>query len=160
MITMLQALAYFDKDIQNVWRGLAGIDVWPFPLRTISSFADMTPKKLNISICLMLNWYGFVKSQPNFIIFVWEEDILNVACKLISTILCDWHYLVVCQHNSRTNFILKQHRKRTILFLQDSVETRNRCCEQYMYCFVENLFRCKSAKNYKILLRFHKAISI
>jgi len=29
-----------------------------------------------------------------------------------------------------------------------------------MHCFVGNLFRCKSAKNYKILLRFLKAISI
>jgi len=36
-----------------------------------------------------------------------------------------------------------------------SVGTRNRCCEQYMHCFVENIFRCKSAKNYKIRLRFH-----
>jgi len=45
-------------------------------------------------------------------------------------------------------------------FLQGSVETGNRCCGQYMHCFVGNLFRCKSAKNYKIRLRFHKAISI
>jgi len=107
----------------------------------------------------MLNWYSFVKSPPNFIIFGWdwEEDILNIACKLISTILCDWHYLVVCQHNSWASFILRQHRKRTILFLQGSVETRNRCCGQYMHCFVGNQFRCKSAKNYKIQLRFHKA---
>jgi len=79
---------------------------------------------------------------------------------LISTISCDCHYLIVCQHNSWTNFILKQHRKRTILFLQGSVETRNRCCGQYMHGFIGNLFRCKSAKNYKIQLRFHKAISI
>jgi len=118
------------------------------------------PKKLYISICSMLNWYSFVKSQPNFKIFGWEEDILNIACKLISTILCDWHYLVVCQHNSWANFILRQHRKRTILFLQGSVETHNRCCRQYMHVFVGNLFRCKSAKNYKIRLRFHEAISI
>jgi len=27
------------------------------------------PKKLHICTCLMLNWYSFVKSQPNFIIF-------------------------------------------------------------------------------------------
>jgi len=27
------------------------------------------PQKLHISICLMLNWYSFMKSQPNFIIF-------------------------------------------------------------------------------------------
>jgi len=104
------------------------------------------PPKLHTSICLMLNWYSLVKSQPNFIIFGWGEDILNIACKLISTILCDWHYLVVCQHNSWANFILRQHRKREILFLQGSVETRNRCCGQCMHCFVENLFRCKSAK--------------
>jgi len=51
-------------------------------------------------------------------------------------------------------------RKRAVLFLQSSVGTRNRCCGQYMHCFIGNLFRCKSAKNYKILLRFHKAISI
>jgi len=69
----------------------------------------------------MLNWYSFVKSQPNFLIFGWEDDILNIACKLISTILCDWHYLVVCQHNSWANFILRQHRKGTVLFLQGSV---------------------------------------
>jgi len=112
------------------------------------------------NICLMLNWYSVVKSQPNFIIFGRGEDILNIACKLISTILCDWHCLVACQHNSWANFILRQHRKRTILFLQGSVETRNRCCGQYMHCFVWNLFRCKSAKNYKIRLRFHKVISI
>jgi len=37
-----------------------------------------------------------------------EDDTLNIACKLTSTILCDWHYLVVCQHNSRANFILRQ----------------------------------------------------
>jgi len=63
-------------------------------------------QKLHISICLMLNWYDFVKYQPNFITFDWEEDILNIACKLISTILYDWHYLVACQHNSWGNFIL------------------------------------------------------
>jgi len=85
---------------------------------------------------------------------------LNIACKLISTILCDWHCLVVCQHNSWAYFIFRQHRKRTILFLQRSVETRSRCCRQYMHCFVGNLFRCKSAKNYKIRLRFYKAILI
>jgi len=118
------------------------------------------PRKLHIFICLMLNWYSFVKSQPNFTIFGWEDDILNIACKLIRTILCDWHCLVVCQHNSWANSILRQYRKRTILFLQGSVETRNRCCGQYMHRFVGNLFRCKSAKNYKIRLRFHKAISI
>jgi len=28
------------------------------------------------------------------------------------------------------------------------------CCGQYMHCFVGNLFRCKSAKNYKIRLRY------
>jgi len=125
----------------------------------IDEFVQGGPKNRHISICLMLNWYSFVKSQHNLIIFGWEEDILNIACKLVSTILCDWHYLVVCQHNSRANFILRQHRKRTILFLQSTVETRNRCCGQYMHCFVENLFRCKSAKKYKIRLRFHKAIS-
>jgi len=27
------------------------------------------PKNMHISICLMLNWYSFVKFQPNFIIF-------------------------------------------------------------------------------------------
>jgi len=37
-----------------------------------------------------------------------NEDIFNIACKLISTILCDWHYLVVCQHNSWANFILRK----------------------------------------------------
>jgi len=111
------------------------------------------PRNCTFFICLMLNW-------PNFITFGWEEDILNTVCKLISTILCDWHCLVVCQHNSWANFILRQRRKRTILFLQGSVGTRNRCCGQYMLCFVGNLFRCKSAKNYKIRLRFHKAISI
>jgi len=37
--------------------------------------------------------------------------------------------------NSWASFILRQHRKRT-LFLQGSVETRNRCCGQYMHCFV------------------------
>jgi len=37
-----------------------------------------------------------------------EEDILNIACKLISTILCNWHYLVVCQHNSWANLIWRQ----------------------------------------------------
>jgi len=95
--------------------------------------------KNHIFICLMLNWYSFVKSLPNFIIFGWE-DILNIACKLISTVLCDWHYLVVCQHNSWANFMLRQHRKRTILFLQSSVGTRNRCCGQYMHCFVGNLY--------------------
>jgi len=98
--------------------------------------------------------------KVNFVIFGWEEDILNIACKLISTILCDWHCLVVCQRNSWANFILRQHRKRTILFPQGSVGTRNRCCGQYMHCFVGNLFRCKSAKNYKIRLRFHKTIII
>jgi len=46
------------------------------------------------------------------------------------------------------------------IILQGSVKTRNRCCGQYMHCFVGNLFRWKSAKNYKIRLRFHKAISI
>jgi len=86
----------------------------------------------------MLNWYSFVKYQPNCITFGWEENIMNIAYKLISTILCDWHYLVACQHNSWRNFILRQHRKRTILFLQGSVETRNRCCGQYMHCFVGN----------------------
>jgi len=76
----------------------------------------------------MLNWCNFVKSQPNYIFFLgWGEDILNIACKLISTILRNWHYLVVWQHNSWANFILRQHRKRTILFLQGSVGTRNRC---------------------------------
>jgi len=29
-----------------------------------------------------------------------------------------------------------------------------------MHCFVGNILRCKSAKNYKIRLKFHKAISI
>jgi len=79
-----------------------------------------------------------------FTIFCWEEDILNIVCKLISTILCDWHYVVICQHNSWANFILRQLRKWTILFLQGSVGTRNRYCGQYMHCFVGNLFRCKS----------------
>jgi len=51
-------------------------------------------------------------------------------------------------------------RKQTILSLQGSVGTHNRCCGQYMHCLVGNLFRCKSAKNYKIRLRFHKAVSI
>jgi len=37
-----------------------------------------------------------------------EDDILNIACKVISTILCDWHYFVVCQHNSWANFTLRQ----------------------------------------------------
>jgi len=115
-------------------------------------------KKLHVSICLMLNWYSFVKSQPNFIIIGWDEDILNIACKLISTFLFDWHDLVVCQHNSWANCIFRQHRKRTILFLQGSVEMRNRCYRQYMHCFVGNQFR--SAKKYKIWLKFHKAISI
>jgi len=55
---------------------------------------------------------------------------------------------------------MRQHRKQTILFLQGSVKTRKGCCGQYMHCFVGNLFRCKSAKNYKIWLRFYKAISI
>jgi len=41
----------------------------------------------------------------------------------MSTILWDRHNLVVCQHNSWANFIFRQHRKRTILFLQGSVET-------------------------------------
>jgi len=104
----------------------------------------------------MFNWYNFVKSQPNFIIFGLEEDILN---KLMSTVFCDWHYFVVCQRNSRANFIWRQHRKRTILFLQGSVGTRNGCCGQYMHCFVGNLFRCKSAKNYKIRLRCHNLTS-
>jgi len=93
------------------------------------------PKQLHISVCVTLNWYSFVKSQRNFIIVDWE-DILNIACKLISTVLCDWHYLVVCQHNSWANFILRQHRKRTILFLQGSVETCNRCCGQKCICIV------------------------
>jgi len=106
------------------------------------------PKKLHISICLTLNWYRFAKSRLNFIIFGWEEDILNIACKLISTILCVWHYLVVCQHNSWANFISRQPRKSKILFLQGSVGTCNRCCGQYMHCFVGNLLRCKSADNY------------
>jgi len=57
-------------------------------------------QNVHISICLMLNGYSFVKSQPSFIFFGWEEDILNIACKLVNTILCDWRYLVVCQHNS------------------------------------------------------------
>jgi len=39
----------------------------------------------------------------------------------------------------------KRCRKRTVLFLQCSVETRNRCCGQYMHSFVGNLFRCTSA---------------
>jgi len=72
-----------------------------------------------------------------------EEDILNIACKLSCTVLCNWHYLVVCQHNSRANFILRQHRKRKILFLQSRVGTRNRCCGQYMHCFVGNISRCR-----------------
>jgi len=96
---------------------------WPIKLLwNTGSLYTGWPKKLQIFTCLMLNWYSFVKSQPNFIIFGWEEDIiLNIACKLISTIWCNWHYLVVCQHNSWANFILRQHRKRTTLFLQNSV---------------------------------------
>jgi len=34
-----------------------------------SKFSGWPPKKLHISICLMLNWYSFVKFQPKFIIF-------------------------------------------------------------------------------------------
>jgi len=64
--------------------------------------------------------------------------------------------LVVCRNNSSANFILRQHRKRRILFLQGSIETRKRCCGQYMHCFVGNLFSCKFAKNYKIWSRLHK----
>jgi len=82
----------------------------------VNLYSTWWPQNLHISICLMLNWYSFAKYQPNFIIFEWQEDILNVSCKLIGTILCDWHYLVACQHNSWANFFLRQHRKQTILF--------------------------------------------
>jgi len=43
------------------------------------------PKKLHIFFTL--SWYSFVKSQPNFIIFGWKEDIW--------TLLVNCHYLVV-----------------------------------------------------------------
>jgi len=45
------------------------------------------PKKLHISICLMLNWYSFVKSQPNFIIFgiLTPEYIPNKTMHVLST---------------------------------------------------------------------------
>jgi len=45
------------------------------------------PKKLHISICLMLNCYSFVKSQPNFIIFgrLTPEYIPNKTMYVLST---------------------------------------------------------------------------
>jgi len=109
------------------------------PVKIGESWYTGWPKKLHISTCLMLNWYSFVKYQPNFIIVGWEKDILNIACQLISTVLCDWHYLVVCQHNSWANFILRQHRKQTILFLQCSVWRHNMCCGQCMHFCWESI---------------------
>jgi len=38
-------------------------------LWTLNGTCTGWPRKLHISICLMLNWYSFVKSQTNFIIF-------------------------------------------------------------------------------------------
>jgi len=45
------------------------------------------PKNLHISICLMLNWYSFVKFQPNFIIFgrLTPEQIPNKTMHVLST---------------------------------------------------------------------------
>jgi len=57
-----------------------------------------------------------------------EENIPNIACKLISTILCDWHCLVVCQHNSWANFILRQHRKRTIVVYVHAIGAVDSIC--------------------------------
>jgi len=37
--------------------------------RRSTSLYRVAPKNLHISIFLMLTWYSFVKSQPNFIIF-------------------------------------------------------------------------------------------
>jgi len=44
-------------------------------------------QKLPISICLMLNWYSFVKSKPNFIIFgtLTPEYIPNKTMHVLST---------------------------------------------------------------------------
>jgi len=48
------------------------------------SYLQGGPKKLHISSCLMLNWYSFVKSQPNFIIFGWDWE------KTCWTLLVNW----------------------------------------------------------------------
>jgi len=47
-----------------------------------------------------------------------------------------------------SKFHLETAQKTDNIILQGSVETRNRCYGQYKHCFVGNLFRCKSAKNY------------
>jgi len=42
---------------------------WSQRLEILRAYIYRVAQKLHISICLMLNWYSFVKPQPNFIIF-------------------------------------------------------------------------------------------
>jgi len=79
------------------------------------------PKKLHISICLMFNWYSFVKSQPNFCNFwqtyTWIGSQQNNACTVHSTYCVFLHYLVkimlsvfgaVSRWNLLMNYVGKQ----------------------------------------------------
>jgi len=77
--------------------------------------------KLHISICLMLNWYSFVKSQPNFIIFwktyIWIDFQQNNACTVHNIYCAFLSYLVeiilfvfcaVSRWNLLMNYVSKQ----------------------------------------------------
>jgi len=63
----------------------------------------MARKNLHIFVCLLLNWYSFVKSQPNFIFFLAES-------RTYSTLLVNWsvQFCVIDTIQLFANIILEQ----------------------------------------------------
>jgi len=119
------------------------------------------PKNRHISICLVLNWYNFVKFQPNFIIFgkLTPEyiSLKNNAYTVHNTYCVFLHYFVeiilsvICvlsRWNLLTNYVGKH---------LNSVSHTKLYWSVYKQC---SICLPLNQKNYKIRLRFHKAISI
>jgi len=89
---------------------LGGIDAPSLPWRNmITEFSDITvkytgwPKKLHISICLMLNWYSFMETQPNMIIFLADLHLNRFPTK--QCIHCPQHLLRVFTLPCRNNIV-------------------------------------------------------
>jgi len=61
------------------------------------------PKKLHIPICFMLNWYSFVKSQPNFILFLADLHLNRFPTK--QCMYCPQHLLHVSTLSCRNNIV-------------------------------------------------------
>jgi len=72
------------------------------PLRIHTYKRTGWPKKLHISICLMLNWYSFVKSQPNFIFLA---DIHPNRFPTKQCMYCPQHLLHIATLPCRNNIV-------------------------------------------------------